>query len=621
MKIQNLAVVFIVIILPIAIVLSTYVNNLIDVANIQKNYDSILYNATYDAVRAYQMNTLNNSFASVNTSRDRDINASVNSFFNSLATGLGSSGYTKNSLKYNVPAILFTLYDGYYVYGSYDNYASVTSSNSVNFNTSSGKADYGVMPFEYYSCEYVNTNAKNGFDLTINYTLDNYISISGWYKDEKDDKVEENYITSAGYYINTSDISINDTDKSVKITRSGKEITLEKETLKEYISFYDDDKSEAISPKLYQYINYKNVKYYLESEDNIFYLRNDERVFANNNLKDDIKNFLGIGEKKITLDNFKDINYYYYYKNACQFSNDVNSILKRIDVSKDVKSEFYNKTYDIINSNGDKITEASDTTNKTTSHVKHAYSTSKVFDTSISGNDPELEGSSFNQHRMDVIIASVESRLTNMIANYNYDKVSTYDYKMPTLSETDWYNIANNVTTLSFLQGIVVGNYKYYNNYSLVTNTTTKEFVSKNGFYVQDVNPDSSYQDRINVNYHDPRCTEYNAALPSNVKAYRMIDYKIQSFTHNYKTTEEHSQVMNYYMHPEIGAYECIVSLNDNKIEYDDLLELKDKVSIKDKNGSIIEQNLSPNIEQAFIQGLAREKNALTKDFEVYNIH
>lgn len=618
MKIQNLAVVFIVIILPIAIVLSTYVNNLIDVANIQKNYDSILYNATYDAVRAYQMNTLNNSFANVNTSRDRDINASVNSFFNSLATGFGSSGYTKNSLKYNVPAILFTLYDGYYVYGSYDNYASVSSSNSVNFETSNAQSDYGVMPFEYYSCEYVNT--KNGFDLTINYTLDNYISISGWYKDNTG---KEKYITRAGYYINTSGISTNDTNKSVTITRSGKTITLGKETLKEYISFYDNDNSPAIEPKLYQYINYNNVKYYLESDDKIFYLRDDERVFANNNLKNDVKNFLGIGE--INSDTFKDINYYYYYKKACDFSNEVSPILSKINVNTDVTSEFYNKTYDIINSNGDKITDASDTTNKTTSHVKHAYSTPNVFDTSKSGNDPELEGSSFNQHRMDVIIASVESRLTNMIANYNYDKVSTYDYKMPTLSETDWYNIANNVTTLSFLQGIVVGNFKYYNNYSLVTNTTTKEFVSKNGFYVQDVNPDSSYQDRINVNYHDPRCIEYNTALPSNVKAYRIIDYKIQSFTHNYKTKEgnneiNHSQVMNYYMHPEIGAYECIVSLNDNKIDYDDLLELKDNVSIKDKKGNIIQQNLSLNIEQAFIQALAREKNALTKDFEVYNI-
>ena len=55
MKLEQLSVIFIIIILPIAIVLDTYVNNLIDVSNKQKNYNTILYNSTYDAVRAYQV--------------------------------------------------------------------------------------------------------------------------------------------------------------------------------------------------------------------------------------------------------------------------------------------------------------------------------------------------------------------------------------------------------------------------------------------------------------------------------------------------------------------------------------------------------------------------------------
>ena len=83
MKLQQLSVIFIIIILPIAIVLD------------------------------------------VNTSRDRDINATVNSFFNSLASGFSSSGYTKNDLKDYIPAMLFTLYDGYYVYGPYENNATI----------------------------------------------------------------------------------------------------------------------------------------------------------------------------------------------------------------------------------------------------------------------------------------------------------------------------------------------------------------------------------------------------------------------------------------------------------------------------------------------------------------
>src|SRR5574344_2708779 len=115
MKIQHLAVIFIIIILPISLVLSLYTGNLIKVSNKESSYDALLLNSTYDAIRAYQMNTLNNNYAGVSDSKVRDINASTNSFFNSLAIGLSSSGYGKDELKTYVPAMLYTLYDGYYV--------------------------------------------------------------------------------------------------------------------------------------------------------------------------------------------------------------------------------------------------------------------------------------------------------------------------------------------------------------------------------------------------------------------------------------------------------------------------------------------------------------------------
>ena len=232
MKLQQLSVIFIIIILPIAIVLDTYVNNLIDVSNKQKNYNTILYNSTYDAVRAYQMNTLNNSFASVNTSRDRDINATVNSFFNSLASGFSSSGYTKNDLKDYIPAILFTLYDGYYVYGPYENNATIEDNKPKFYDDDNTKRniEYGVKPYNYYSCEY---SKDSTYDLVVNYTLDNYISISGWYGNDKTP------ILAAGYYINPSKIVIDEDSKNVTINNNGQTITLQPEKLSEYISTYD----------------------------------------------------------------------------------------------------------------------------------------------------------------------------------------------------------------------------------------------------------------------------------------------------------------------------------------------------------------------------------------------
>ena len=121
MKLQQLAVIFVIIVVPISLVLSMYTNKNTEVLRTQAEYNSILLNATNDAVNAYQMNTLRNGYSTINDSKIRDISASVNSFYNSLASGLGSSGYTLQDLQGYVPALLFTMYDGYYLYGDYQN--------------------------------------------------------------------------------------------------------------------------------------------------------------------------------------------------------------------------------------------------------------------------------------------------------------------------------------------------------------------------------------------------------------------------------------------------------------------------------------------------------------------
>ena len=123
MRIQYLAVIFVIIVLPISLVISLYTGNLIKVSNTEASYNRILFNATHDAVRTYQMNTLDNTYASEDTSKFRDVNASINSFYNNLGTGLSRSGYSKEELYEYVPAILFNLYDGYYIYSPYQNIA------------------------------------------------------------------------------------------------------------------------------------------------------------------------------------------------------------------------------------------------------------------------------------------------------------------------------------------------------------------------------------------------------------------------------------------------------------------------------------------------------------------
>lgn len=114
MKLQYLAVIFVIIILPIALVLGFYTQSRIETLNLQTSYTSTLNKATYDAITSFQINTTNSYYSSVSDSKIRDIEASVNTFYNSLTANLN---YTKSEMQAYVPAIVYSLYDGYYIYG------------------------------------------------------------------------------------------------------------------------------------------------------------------------------------------------------------------------------------------------------------------------------------------------------------------------------------------------------------------------------------------------------------------------------------------------------------------------------------------------------------------------
>ena len=143
MKLQGLAVIAIIIILPMSIILSSYSQSQIKTLQLQTQYDSKLQNATYDAIKAFQLNMSNSSTSDLANSKMRDIKASVNTFYNSLASHFNMTGYGKDVLQNYVPAIVYTLYDGYYI---------------------------------YYSCRY---KPNSNSDFVITYSLDSYITIQG----------------------------------------------------------------------------------------------------------------------------------------------------------------------------------------------------------------------------------------------------------------------------------------------------------------------------------------------------------------------------------------------------------------------------------------------------------
>lgn len=183
MKLQNMAVIFAIIVIPMTLILSAYIGFQIDTANLQQSYDTKLLRATYDAVVAFQLNSINNNYSTNADSLRRDVTASINTFFTSLATNLGVPGENSNYISQYIPAVVVTLYDGYYIY------SPIETEYTDSTGTKKTKYEHALKPYIYYSVRYKTGNC----DLVVNYSLDNYITIYGYMNGE--------YISRSGYLI------------------------------------------------------------------------------------------------------------------------------------------------------------------------------------------------------------------------------------------------------------------------------------------------------------------------------------------------------------------------------------------------------------------------------------
>lgn len=118
MKLSNLSVIFIIIVIPIILVVSYYISMQVDTINMQSAYNTKLLEATKEAIESFEINTVewNKDFSKVAESKRRDVMASINTFTNSFANSLGVGGTNKENILAYIPAIAYTLYDGYYIY-------------------------------------------------------------------------------------------------------------------------------------------------------------------------------------------------------------------------------------------------------------------------------------------------------------------------------------------------------------------------------------------------------------------------------------------------------------------------------------------------------------------------
>ena len=464
MKLQYLAIIFIIIMMPILIVFSIFVNVQTNLIKTELLYDERLLNSTYDAIKAFQINTINTSYYTPEK-RVEILNASAETFYNSLISAFKYEGLGTDSMKGYVPAIVFTLYDGYYIYSPFQN--TVTNvEEKLDEDYENNKTFYGLKPYISYTCKY----KYNDKVYYITYSMDNYILVDEY-------NSAGSHVTKAGYLVSGITTNNNsDPENATECYYNG--ITFKKsdtEALKEYINVYDEYGNNVEG--IYYYVTMNGTKYYYSGSnpngnvagcadtDKIFYIDDSELVHNQVNAKKGDENKFEYYYNKIFFNNSG----FEYYKNAYKFTNKdiLGTEIKNLSVQNLVGAQI----------NYDGTITSPDFTGFTFTNF------GKIFDDKATLLE-EFD-SNFNQHRAEVIRAIITTNLSTAIASFanQYGAGSTDDYLMPKISETDWNLLENNICIATFFQGMKIQN-KLYNKYCVVPNNFNKEYVDENDIYI-----------------------------------------------------------------------------------------------------------------------------------------
>ena len=479
MKLQNMAVIFIIIILPISMVLADYTASRVDTLRLQISYDEKLDNATADAVEAFQMNTFNGDESVLANYKIENIEAAVNAFYTSVRTNFSMSGYNNQAIEQFIPAVVFILYDGYYIYSPYQNTWDQETIDITNnyeqsgevatyegdlYTNSSRETLFGLKPYIYYSCRY----KRGNLDVVITYSLDNYVTIKGMNGNE--------IIDTKGYLLSGVD-----KNEAGNYTYNGVEITGEGTTY-EVLNI-------AGGPETFACRKINGVKYYVDEDGSVF-------SFSN-----------GVKQTAASVD-------------AAQVRNNDNAV-KYYEEAYDLKQVILNSPLKDLSTSDAQLVKNEDDSIVTGSEVFGNY---KIFDelnnTDI-GRDKfiEEEDSLFSSHRMDVIKYTVERNLSVAISNFNnVSTVTSVNFKMPELRNDEWDTVANNITMITFLQGLPIGS-KVYNGYSIITNNKNKELVSEDSIYII-TNADNTYHDIRDQDLYDG--ITYNITTDNAMGRYNM---------------------------------------------------------------------------------------------------
>lgn len=586
MKLQNMTVIFIIIMIPIILVVSYYIGLQINTITMQKNYTVKLQTAAKDSIQALEINTVEWNSASSNLadSKRRDVLASINTFTTSLANSMGIGGAGKGRIQTYIPAIVYTMYDGYYIYSASlmkdqnTTKDGLTQFENVGTIKSNGTSSYQYIlkPYSPYSARYVSGNT----DITVNYTLDNYIRVYG--------TVDKEYQAKEGYLVVCNDDAGVD-NVSQKGSISGityRGATIKPETLTEQVYTVDDGKVKKYS---YIYDQYDNKLYWDNkdgtNEGNYFSVdKNNNKVYLQTALPEGDAGFSITNRfRKISIpmyDNREDewtvqkvfqiLNpggeYKFYYENQSgafvEFTNPgktLGTVKQEEDYSAInycVESYVFTKW---VTKNLGSIT-VGDMKSPTVGQYNNVDNAKNknIFAINPSNNpDPENDGayatSVLAQHKKDIIINTIEKNLSQ--ATEQAKKMNpNYEYRLPQLSYDEWEQALSNISIIAFMQGMPIG-LKYYNNYAIATSTLNKEFVDPDELY---------FAGEGDQYYHQRQCDQ---ATGSNYIGYRSIDYIAKSYE---KSDNGTTSTKYYYPHAnstnsELECYYCLVNRSTYK--------------------------------------------------------
>ena len=584
MKLQNLIIIFIIIIIPIVLVFSYYLGLESKTIAKQTEYDEKLIEATKEALEAFEINTaeLNSKYSTLANSKRRDITSSINTFTESLANKLGIGGTSKENILNYVPAIVYVMYDGYYIYTPTYIPKSLTNENGVqlfyyanakkygkaevfesatqvlNGNNTAGEPIYiskdGTGNVEYNGKRYTTDIEKsekqykhmlktfvpytanfesNGVGYVVNYTLDNYLKIYA-------KRSESQYQIREGYYdqklCDKVTIGFSSTEVPVTVTTdSGKTIQILPELITENVAIGTGE-NQKIEEYPYIYNSNNDKKYYDSSNDKFFMVdSNYQKVYL-----PDVDATSSLAEFKKVLVKTDQMNSIYL---------ELYQLLNRNEGNKwyyiDENGQFAEaKEFKIrINRNYD--------CSAVNYYVKNYCFNKWIKDSATRKKNIETLYNSKNNN----IRTNIEENLKLSMANYSSN--SKIDYKLIQLSDEDWEQALSDVSIITFFQGMPIG-LKNYNNYSIVTSTNNKEFINEDKLY---------YYETVADTYHTAFCDALINSSQHTIKGYPIVEYEYA------KNTDDNT----YFLHgTKTACYKCIV--NENKYNRTQARQLMEQV-------------------------------------------